>query len=293
MVRFSDGDQVYVDGCSGKVLGAQPRYGGLYGTVESLHKFRFAPAVAAKPIIGTTSLLLASVLVVGGVFAWWPRRRSAWRHALTLDRKLTGRAFTLRLHTTVGVYASAIIFVVALTAVPLSLGWAKNALFVATRTSDMTQDAPPPPIAAKKLERRISMQAAFSEARALVGGPLLWASVHYPAKGEPIEIGIVQRSAPHGDARNYVYIDPRSAKVIAFRPYATLNAGSKLYYWALALHTGHVGGVAVQLLMLAGMLGVVTLGYAGIDSFLRKTFRRRKSAATETNRFTNPPLLER
>ena len=102
MVRFSDADQVYIDGCTGNVLGHQARYGGLYGTVESLHKLKFVPAVVANSIIGTTSLLLSLVLVAGGLFVWWPRRKAAWKHALTIDRTLKGRAFALRLHTTVG-----------------------------------------------------------------------------------------------------------------------------------------------------------------------------------------------
>ena len=292
MVRFSDADQVYVDGCSGKVLGHQARYGGLYGTAEALHKMRFAPAAAAKPIIGYTSLLLATVLVAGGLFAWWPRRRSGWKRALTLDRSLTGRAFAVRLHTTTGVYASAVIFVVALTAVPLSLGWGKQALFVMTRSADMTQDTRTPAVASRKPGTRIPMQTAWNEARALAGGPLRWASIHYPAKGEPIEVGIVPTTGPHGDARTYVYIDPRTGKVLEFRPYATLSAGSKLYYWALALHTGHAGGTPVQIVMLAGMIGVTVIGYAGVDSFLRKAFRRGREAPAG-KRLMKTPLLER
>jgi vanillate O-demethylase ferredoxin subunit len=42
----------------------------------------------------------------------------------------------------------------------------------------------------------------------------------------------------------------------------------------LALHTGHFGGVPVQVLMLLGMVGVPIMGYTGIESFVRKTFRR-------------------
>jgi uncharacterized iron-regulated membrane protein len=287
MVRFADADQVYVDPCSGKVLGEQPRYGGLYGTAEALHKLKFLQAATAMPIIGTTSLVLASLLAAGGLYAWWPRRRTAWKHALTFDPRLKGRAFALRLHTTTGAYASAVIFVVALTAVPLSLGWAKSALFAMTATTDMTEDAHQPaavPNAARDAAatpaRAITMQAAWLEARSLVGGRLQWGSIHYTPKGRAIEIGIVQTPAPHGDARNYVFIDPRTGKVVEYRPWSTLNAGSKLYYWALALHTGRAGGLPVQLLMLAGMLGMTVIGYAGIDSFLRKNFRRRRNAAS-------------
>lgn len=274
MARFSDADQVYLDGCDGEVLGDQPRYGGLYGTAEGLHKLRFLKSKAAMPIIGTTALVLAVALVLGGVFAWWPRSKRGWKKAITLDRGLRGRLFAVRLHTIVGVYAGAIVFIIAVTAVPLSLDWAKATLFATTRTTDMTDESPPREPKLGPSAPTISMQRAWNEARGLVPGPLLWASLSYPADGEAIEIGIVRKDAPHWDARNYVYIDSRSGSIIAFRPYSTLNLGSKLYYWALAIHTGHVGGVFGQLLMVLGMLSVPVLGYTGIESFLRKKLRR-------------------
>jgi vanillate O-demethylase ferredoxin subunit len=239
---------------------------------------------AGLSIIGTTALLFALVMVGGGLFLWWPRRTSAWKSALRFNPRLKGRAFTLNLHTTVGAYVGVVVFVVALTAVPLSLGWAKAAMFAVTGTTDMTEDAKLPIAARKSIEPKsgavISMQAAWGKARGVIGGPLLWASLHYPRKGEPIEIGIVETGAPHADARSYVFIDSRTAQIVELRPWATLNAGSKLYYWLLALHTGHFGGVFVQCLMLAGMIGVAALGYTGVETFLRRTFRRPRTSTT-------------
>jgi uncharacterized iron-regulated membrane protein len=284
MVRFSDADQVYVDTCSGEVLGHQARYGGLYGTMEALHRFRFMSGGAGLTIIGWGALLFAIVMVAGGLFLWWPRRTSAWKGALKFNPRLKGRALALNVHTTIGAYAAVVLFVVAVTAVPLSLGWAKAAMFGVTGTTDMTEDARLPVAAPKSIETKsgttISMQTAWEKARGVIGGPLLWASVHYPAKGEAIEIGIVEQGAPHADARSYVFVDSRTANIVELRSWATLNAGSKLYYWLLALHTGHFGGVFVQCLMLAGMIGVVALGYTGVETFLRRTFRRPRTSTT-------------
>src|SRR5260370_40882554 len=239
---------------------------------------------AGLAIIGTAALLFALVMVAGGLFLWWPQRTSAWKSALQFNPRLTGRAFALNVHTTIGAYVAVVVFVVAVTAVPLSLGWAKSAMFVVTGSTDMTEDAKLPVAAPKSIEPKsdttISMQTAWEKARGVFGGPLLWASVHYPPKGEPIEIGIVESGAPHADARNYGFIDSRTAKIVELRPWATLNAGSKLYYWLLALHTGRFGGLFVQCLMLAGMIGVAALGYTGVETFLRRTFRRPSNSTT-------------
>jgi len=283
MVRFSDADQVYVEGCSGKVLGRQAHYGGLYGTAEGLHRFLFMDAAVGMPIIGTAALVLAVLMAAGGLYLWWPRRKSAWRSALTLNPRLKGAAFAFKLHTTIGAYTGAIVFVVALTAVPLSLGWARAALFSLTATTDMTESASR--AAAARTHHKaaasgpvIPMQTAWEEARGKIGGPLLWGSVRYPVKGSPIEVAMVEQGAPHTEARSLVYIDPGTGRIVDFHPWSTLNAGTKLYYWLLALHTGHFGGVFVQCLMLVGMIGVAALGYTGIESFLRKQFRRRTTA---------------
>lgn len=288
MVRFSNQDQVYVDGCTGTALGQLPRYGGLFGTVEALHRFKFMEDAGGMLIIGYASLLFTVVLIVGGVFLWWPRRSSAWKSALKLNPRLRGRAFTLNLHTTVGVYSSIVIFVVAFTAVPLSLNWAKATLYAATRSTEIKEGGPRKLPALKHhaatsgaatASKTISMQRAWEEARGLIGGPFNWASLRYPAKGKPtVEIALVPQNVPHSDARSYVYIDPRNGKVVSYQPYEAMSVGSKLYLWMLALHTGHFGGAFVQVLMLFGMIGVVALGYSGIESFVRKTFRRPRVA---------------
>ena len=278
MVRFSDQDQVYVDTCSGKALGHQPRYGGLYGTVEAWHRFKFMDAKTGMPIIGAASLLMSVVLVVGGVFLWWPRRRSAWKNAVRLNPRLRGRAFSLNLHTTTGVYACIVLFVVAATAVPLSLGWAKNVLYALAGSVEISEDAQRAAAGAKghsAATMAIPMELAWERARALVPGPLRLAYLRYPIKpGEPIEIALNEQSAPHSDARSYVYVDPANGKVLAYRPYAALSAGAKAYLWLLALHTGHFGGVPVQVLMLLGMIGATVIGYTGVESFIRKSLRR-------------------
>ncbi|MDB5094264.1 MAG: hypothetical protein JWO85_2365 [Candidatus Eremiobacteraeota bacterium] len=287
MVRFSDGDQVYVDTCSGRALGHQDRYGGLYGTVEGLHRFRFMDAKPGMLIIGWTSLLMAVLLVIGGLFLWWPRRPSAWKSAVKLNRRLKGRAFSLNLHTTTGVYASVVVFVVALTAVPISLGWAKSALYVMTGSAELTntgqrvgalQKKHAPKHGKSASAKRIPMQVAWAKARDLVPGPLRWASIRVPSKNQPIEIALSEQSFPHSEARSYVYVDSHTGRVLDYRAYETRSAGEKLYLWVLALHTGSFGGVPVQVLMLLGMIGVPIMGYTGIESFVRKTFRRPRTS---------------
>lgn len=255
MVRFGDTDQVYVDACTGRVLGDQVRYGGIFGAIEGLHKLRFAGALA-MPVIGTCALILALVLVAGGLLIWWPRRAFAWKP----DLRLRGRARAVNLHMSVGIYASAVIFIVAVTAVPLAI-------------ANMMKDPAPPALRAGA-HGHISLQSGWERARCELPGPYAWASIKIPKPGEPIEYALVERDAPHGEARNYVFVDPRDGAIVAFRPYRSLGVAGKLYYWALAIHTGKAGGPLAQALMLAGMLALVFMVYLGFESYLRKAKMR-------------------
>jgi vanillate O-demethylase ferredoxin subunit len=87
---------------------------------------------------------------------------------------------------------------------------------------------------------------------------------------DAVEIYAIERGAPHPNARSYVYLNPYTADVLRLEPYAASTAGNRIYRWLGSLHTGKVGGLPVQLLLFAGILGVPVLAYTGIRSTLRR-----------------------
>jgi vanillate O-demethylase ferredoxin subunit len=119
------------------------------------------------------------------------------------------------------------------------------------------------------------MEQAWREAQALSPRPQE-ALLHLPNKAKsPVEIFIIGADAPHADARTYLYLDAYSGKVLKFAPYKDMGLGEKIYYWALAVHTGEVGGVFGQFLLFLGALSVPVLAYTGVNSYLRRTLRRK------------------
>src|SRR5438876_3419855 len=82
-VRISEpGDfqhDVFLNPCSGAVLGQRDRYGGWLATIEQLHRFLFMEG--GSLITGANALLFAIVLLGGGVYMWWPRRLRGLRSA--------------------------------------------------------------------------------------------------------------------------------------------------------------------------------------------------------------------
>jgi vanillate O-demethylase ferredoxin subunit len=83
-------------------------------------------------------------------------------------------------------------------------------------------------------------------------------------------VQVLDRDAPHGLARTFIYMDPNTGDIVRFDPYATSSTGNRIYRWLGALHQGYVGGWPVQLLLFAGILGVPVLAYTGIRSYVRR-----------------------
>jgi ferredoxin-NADP reductase/uncharacterized iron-regulated membrane protein len=272
IVRFANRDTFYFDGCNGEVLGQQNRYEGVFGRLEQLHKFAYVPN--GGWIMGTGALTLALGLVGGGLVVWWPRRPRRLRDGLRLNTALKGRAFELDLHRTLGAYAAIPLVVSALTGLPTAFDWVRHGVDALAGTPVETAPVSTPPPAGKGQAKpaKISMEQAWREAQALSPRPRE-ALLHLAAKPKsPVEIFIIGADAPHADARTYLYLDAYSGKVLKFAPYKDMGLGEKIYYWALAVHTGEVGGVFGQFLLFLGALAVPVLAYTGANAYLRRTF---------------------
>jgi vanillate O-demethylase ferredoxin subunit len=276
-VRLSDPDfqdDVYLDPCSGQVVGQRARYDGFLAAVERLHRFRFVEGGGL--IAGTTALVCSIMLIGGGLYMWWPRRLHGWKSAAKLNPRLTGRDRTLNRHKIIGLYASLIVLASALTGLPQSFDWYRKAIYFFTGSP--TAEARPQSAPAPGLTR-LPMEAYWQRARSLVPDPKE-ALLHFPVKpSDPVEIYMIARDAPHANARTMLFLDAYTGNVLRFTPYAQSSLGHKLYFWTLSWHTGQVGGLFGPVVLLLGALSVPVLAYTGASSYVRRKFRKSAGSA--------------
>ena len=267
MVRFTDQHAVYLNPCTGAVLGERARYDGLLGTIEEIHRFRFMKH--GSWITGTSAIVFGLLLIVGGVALLRPHMRRGWRQILTLAPRSRGPALGVGLHRTVGVYASAVLLTMVLTGLPWAFDWYARGLYAITGSPKPA--APPQSVLPSAGEQRLPLETFWRTAQSLSPDPLD-ALMHIPAKArDPVEMYLIDRDAPHPNARTMLFLDAYTGKVLRFVPYPKSSAGHKLYFWALSWHTGAVGGVLGQCLLLLGALSVPLLAYTGIRNFVRRT----------------------
>jgi ferredoxin-NADP reductase len=267
LVSFRNRDQVFVDPCTGHVLGQQNTYGGYFGIVDYLHRFRFLEE--GRVVAGWCNALFLVVLIGGGIMLWWPRKGQSFAAAARFNFRLPGIARTVSLHRAVGIYSAAVLLLLAATALPISFLPVKNLLY---RAAGYVEPVKPkalgkgPMLPMEELWQRT--RTAMPEAQ--------WAALRYPAKaGDALEVEVLERNMPHADAKSYLYLDPASGQTLQVRHYLTdVGLGRKAYLYFIAVHSGLVGGIAYQLILLAGSLALVVQAYSGFSPYLRRKLRR-------------------
>jgi len=267
-IQFADRDNVYVDPCSGAVLGVQNTYGGFFGILDYLHRFRFMEG--GRQTAGWFNISFVLLLTIGGLVIWWPRTRLALRSALRFNPRLPGSARTLSLHKVVGLYTSLVVLVITLTGIPISFVPVRDAIYrVAGGPVNETAPRSKPQAGAA----RLPMEALWQRAKALVPGQEL-ASLRFPDKPtDSVMVELIEHGSPHADAKSLLYLDAYSGDALALRHYPTdISLGRRIYLYIIALHSGLVGGLVYQLLLLVAALAIPVQAYSGIVPWFRRKF---------------------
>lgn len=275
-LRLSNGMELSVDPCSAKVIAQQSRWGGLFGRLEQLHRFRFLDDNdVANAIAGSAALVLAVLMVGGGLVLWWPTGQTL-KAAAKLHPRLKGRALHLNLHRVSGLYASVVLLAVTLTALPLAFQWARGVLNVATGSS---QPAPlPGSTPSAPAAQAMGLGALWARGQGVFDHPGLVVISSPRKRTDPVEVYAVERGAPHPQALSYAWFDAYSGELLRSESYAASSLGNRIYLTAGAIHGGEYG-LLLQWLQFIGVLAVPVLAWTGVSSYLRG--RRRQAPALQ------------
>jgi uncharacterized iron-regulated membrane protein len=115
-------------------------------------------------------------------------------------------------------------------------------------------------------------------------------SARMPSRPDGLVTFFIQEPAAswHPSPRSQLVLDPFTAEVVKWEPFAAQNPGRRLRAWVRPLHTGEAAGVLGQSVVLAASTGGVVLVWTGIALAWRRFrgWRRRatRSAMTATMR---------
>jgi uncharacterized iron-regulated membrane protein len=288
-VAFDRGAVVYVDAESGAVVGEGSRRAqALFRALEDWHRWLGVPSesrAVGRAVTGACNLAFLA-LALTGPFLWWPRRWT-WsniRPVIWFRPGTTGRARDFNWHNTIGIWCAPVLVIVTATAVVMSYRWANDLLFRIARST-------PPPAAARETIPPSTLDSAVPDrldalvARAEEYVPT-WRSITVrvpPRSGAPVLLSIVDARSWNAFARSQLTLNPSTAAVVKWEPYAATNLGQKMRLWARFAHTGELARWPGQLVAGLASLGGAFLTWTGIALAIRRfaAWRTRRVAALQ------------
>ena len=278
---------LFIDPYRGTVLGGpSPVHDFLHEVVE-WHRWLGSRGMG-RPITGAANLGLL------GLCLWWPRRwtRETVRRAMLFDGRLRGRARDFNWHNVIGIWCAPVLLVLTLTGAIMSYQWANNLLY--TLTGNEPPPAPAPGAAAPPREGQRRPRAAET-GRPAVGLDALWARAERQVQGwvainarlpqrpdGPVTFFIQEPVGWHPSPRSQLVLDPVTADVVKWEPFAGQNMGRRLRAWVRPLHTGEAAGLVGQTIAFLASAGGTMLVWTGLALAWRR-FRgwRRRAGSVE------------
>jgi uncharacterized iron-regulated membrane protein len=248
-----------------------------------------------RKITGYSNLAFL-VLVLTGMYLWWPRslRWNAFKPVLWFRRRLSPKAREFNWHNVIGIWSAVPLAVVVASGAVISFPWASDLVYRAAG------EAPPPraeaPAPARPEAGRgggpggVSGAPRAPEAVA-VGDPTVLAaqqmsdwramSLTWPRNGKAPLVFSVDRGMGGEPQKKGSLTVARSGEIESWQPFAAQSDGRRARSWMRFLHTGEALGVVGQTIAGLVSLGGVFLVYTGIALSLRRlaAWRRRTAAA--------------
>ncbi len=279
---------VYVNTYTGQVAGSLPDHGTIMWTIRHIHSLKYFGAYTRYliEIAAGWSILL----VVTGIYLWWPRKQSGG--VLTVRGTPKKRVFWRDTHAVTGIFVGFFIVFLAVTGMPWSgvwgakvNEWANGSNFgypagVRTdvpmsgehldhmaKTSWSMEQAKVPESTASATGQPIGIDAAIARFDGL--GLATGYTVVLPTKPTGVYSGSVYPDDL--SKQRVVHLDQYSGKPLIDMSYSDYGPLGKVLEWGINVHMGQQFGLANQIVLLAACVGIVLLAVsAGIMWWKRR-----------------------
>ncbi len=304
-VQFGRDDTVYVNPYTAEARApARSSLKAALHTAEELHRW-FALSGAGRDwgkAIGGAANLLFLFLALSGLILWWPRSLSwrGFRAVVKFNLRLKGRARDWNWHTTLGFWATPLLLVITLSAIPISYKWGTNAVYGLFGEQPPQQgqapgkapEVPRPADGTQRLSQgellafaakaspgfeQLSLRQENGNRRPQGGQPAGAQDVR-PARSGPQAVSVLVKEAKAWPrtATTTLHLNPFTGEVLKTERFSDLSPGQRLRHWLRFLHTGEALGWPGQLaLTLACVVGCL-LVYTGFALSWRRFFIRRQ-----------------
>jgi uncharacterized iron-regulated membrane protein len=240
--------------------------------IERGHVHLWLPPEIGRPIVGAATLVFV-VLLLTGLWLWWPRRLKAFASArgrrplFKVTASLGTKRLNYDLHNVVGFYATLALLVIALTGLTWSYAWVEDGVYWLAsggtwpEAEHVHPDSAPPPAGWAAAEPT-DLDALYQRARASYPGAEKYGIILPADSTGTIEI-VVDYDETNYSGASELHYDQYTGKLVEAERFGELNAGAQLRQMNYDIHAGVIGGFPTKVLAFFASLIAASLPVTG------------------------------
>lgn len=260
-------DIIYINPYSGKILKVNDENSGFFRFILDGHFYLWLPAEIGQLVVAISTLLFL-VLIISGIYLWWPRNKNARKQRFKYKLDGSWKRKNYDLHSVTGFYISALALVFTITGLVWGFQWF-NSIYYSLITGGKTMIEYQEPISNQKNKTIFSKPTIdlVWEKMNVEYPNAAWIEVHPPHDNKAV---IAANSNPDLGTywkTDYRYFDQYSLKEIEVKHlygrFKNLSGGDKLMRMNYDIHVGGVFGFAGKVLAFLISLLIASMPITG------------------------------
>lgn len=257
---------------------------GFFRVVENWHRWMGGESRSGRATLMDLANLLFLFIVASGIYLWLP---AVWRWRtfrglmLFQTRYVNGKVRDFNWHHVFSFWMLIPLFLIALSGVVISYGWASNLVYKAYGEEAPRRGGPPPGGSGGAGESQIGLERMLAIASSQVPG---WKRISIPAApGRNVDITIELPSRELRPPRQTLTLDGADGRVLKLTPppdASAVSPGQRARTWLRFVHTGEQYGLIGQTLAAIASLAACFLAYTGLALAWRRLIRPLLSRAS-------------
>lgn len=253
---------------------------GFFKFVENIHR-RLALGDVGKQIvaISVVSLLL---LMISGIYIYWPRIKHAFLSSLTFKFKHKGRAFLSTMHSALGLWVIPFYLLSSLTGLTWSYEWYNNSLY--SIAGVQKEKRMPPSDQRNDMNKGANIQVSYENIQRAVElfdknvDSYEKSNIRFNSDKGVYTLNYLSKNSSHDRALNKIELNIETNEVLKHEKFEDKPLKEQLLKSILALHTGEYFGIIGKIAMFitSSLMALFT-----ITGFMMYIQRKRKKKNKE------------